>query len=274
MNPLDAVAAAGSCRSTSTLQDPHAGIRSVTPGGPWAGSRRSREDSVTEREVRMATRIRGSAPLKVLFIGNSFTARNNLPGLITQLLAMRGKGIEHLLISAGGASLRTHWNAGEALKAIQSGQYDHVVLQEQSTLPVKNAKRMHENVRLFDEATKAAGARTVLYMTWARQHEPESQQVITDAYTGIGRELGATVVPVGLAWQRFLGKYDRPVLHDKDQSHPTLAGSYLAACVFLAVLFGESPVGLGGEVAGLSEKDLALLNKVARQTCNSTARRA
>ena len=220
----------------------------------------------------MATRVRGSASLKVLFIGNSFTARNDLPGLIGRLAAARGKSLEHRLISAGGASLRTHWNAGEALKAIQGGQYDHVVLQEQSTLPVKNAKRMHENVRLFDEATKAAGARTVLYMTWARQHEPESQQVITDAYASIGRELGATVVPVGLAWQRFLGKSDRPVLHDKDQTHPTLAGSYLAACVFLAVLLGEGPVGLGGEVDGLSEKDLTLLEKVAWQTCSSTAR--
>src|SRR5262249_51153255 len=163
----------------------------------------------------------------------SFTARNDLPGLVGQLAAARGKGLQHRLISAGGASLRTHWNAGEARRAIQDGRYDHVVLQEQSTLPVKNAGRMHENVRLFDGAVGAAGARTVLYMTWARRHAPDSQQAITDAYAGIGRELGATVVPVGLAWQRFLGKHDRPVLHDRDQSHPTLAGSYLAACVFL-----------------------------------------
>ncbi len=221
----------------------------------------------------MTTRVRGSAPLKVLFIGNSFTARNDLPGLIAQLVAARGKTLEHRLLSTGGASLRTHWNAGEALKAIQGGRYDRVVLQEQSTLPVKNAKPMHENVRLFDGAIKAAGARTVLYMTWARQNAPESQQAITDAYASIGRELGATVVPVGLAWQRFLGKHDQPVLHDKDQSHPTLAGSYLAACVFLAVLFKESPVGIAGEVDGLSEKDLALLQKVAWQTGSSTARR-
>src|SRR5262245_59139929 len=124
----------------------------------------------------MATRTSGSAPLKVLFIGNSFTARNDLPGLIAQLAEARGKGLQHRLISAGGASLRTHWNAGEALKAIQEGQYDCVVLQEQSTLPVKNAKRMHENVRLFNEAIKAAGAKTVLYMTWARLGAPESQQ--------------------------------------------------------------------------------------------------
>ena len=226
-----------------------------------------------EAEEDMATRVRGSASLKVLFIGNSFTARNDLPGLIARLAAARGKTLEHRLISAGGASLRTHWNAGEALKTIRAGHHDHVVLQEQSTLPVKNATRMHENVRLFDEAIKAAGARALLYMTWARRNVPESQQAITDAYTNISLELGATVVPVGLAWQRFLGKHDQPVLHDKDQSHPTLAGSFLAACVFLAVLFGESPVGLGGEVDGLSEKELALLQKVAWQTCSSTARR-
>src|SRR5262249_39822686 len=121
-----------------------------------------------EAEDDMATRVRGRASLKVLFIGNIFTARNDPPGLIARLAAARGKTLEHRLFSAGGASLRTHWNAGDALKAIQSGQYDHVVLQEQSTLPVKNAKRMHENVRLFDEASKPARRRTVPYMPWGR----------------------------------------------------------------------------------------------------------
>ena len=82
----------------------------------------------------MSTRVRGSASLKVLFIGNSFTARNDLPRLAAQLAAARGKAIQHRLISAGGASLRQHWNHGEALQAIQEGHYDHVVLQEQSTL--------------------------------------------------------------------------------------------------------------------------------------------
>jgi hypothetical protein len=219
----------------------------------------------------MTNGVEVGAPLKVLFIGNSFTARNNVPGLIGQMADARGKSMEHRLISAGGASLRAHWNAGQAPKAIKDGHYDCVVLQEQSTLPVKNAKRMHENVRLFDELIKAAGAKTILYMTWARQHSPESQQAITDAYTSIGRELGATVVPVGVAWQRFLSKHAEPVLHDRDQSHPTLAGSYLAACVFFAVLFNESPAGIDVEVSGLSDKDRALLQKTAWQTCKSIA---
>jgi hypothetical protein len=203
--------------------------------------------------------------MKALFIGNSFTARNNVPGLVAQLAAVCGKNLDHRLISAGGASLRRHWNAGQAQEAIKNGDYDCVVLQEQSTLPVKNAARMHDSVRLFDEAIKSAGARTVLYMTWARKHAPETQAAITDAYNTIGEELNALVVPVGAAWQKFLAEHDEPVLYDRDQSHPTLAGSYLAACVFVAVLFSENPVGVETGVRGLTSNEQLLLQKTAWQ---------
>ena len=96
-------------------------------------------------------------------------------------------------------------------------------------------------------------------MTWARQHTPEAQQAITDAYNTIGDERGTIVVPVGLAWQNFLAKYDKPVLHDRDQSHPSLAGSSLAACVFLAVLLKQNPVGIESGPAGLDQQDMAVL---------------
>src|SRR5947209_3287140 len=99
-----------------------------------------------------------TVPRNVLFIGNSFTARNNLPGLLAQLAAARGKRMEHRLISAGGASLRRHWNAGTAREAIETGKFDTVVLQEQSTLPLKSPARMHESVRLFNEVIQKAGA--------------------------------------------------------------------------------------------------------------------
>src|SRR4051812_50053109 len=127
--------------------------------------------------------------------------------MLAAMAAEREVQVQHKLISVGGASLRMHWNAGRAAQEIATGGHDHVVLQEQSTLPVKNARRMHENVRLFDEAIKAAGAKTALYMTWARRTAPESQQAVTDAYTSIGRALGAAVVPVGTAWQSFLREH-------------------------------------------------------------------
>jgi hypothetical protein len=201
-------------------------------------------------------------PISILFIGNSFTQRNNLPALVADLAAAQHLTVQHRLISRGGASLRNHWNAGEATAAIAEGGYDFVVLQEQSTLPVKNAARMAENVRLFDEVIRKANAQTVLYMTWARRHSPEAQQVIADAYESIGSEIRATVVPVGLAWQSFLSKHQTPVLHDKDQSHPTLAGSYLAACVFLVTLWKLNPVG-AAPPDGLNKEDAEKVQTVA-----------
>lgn len=215
------------------------------------------------RKLSNPKRTADSPSLKVLFIGNSFTARNDLPGMIGALAAAAGNRLDHRLISAGGASLRMHWNKGAAPGAIREGGYDYVVLQEQSTLPVKNAARMHENVRLFDGAIKAAGAKTALYLTWARRHSPQSQEAITDACQTIGAELGATVVPAGVAWQQFLANHDHPVLHDADQSHPTVAGSYLAACVFFAVLFDQSPAGVGGAAPGLTVAETRLLQQAA-----------
>jgi hypothetical protein len=201
--------------------------------------------------------------MNVLFIGNSFTARNDVPALVERLAEARGHRMTHRLVSAGGASLRMHWNKGEAQRAIADERYDRVVLQEQSTLPIKNPRRMHENVRLFDEAIRASGARTVLYLTWARRHAPETQEAITRAYTEIGAELGATVAPVGVAWERLLHARAHPELYDTDGSHPSLPGSYLAACVLFATLFDDSPVGIASEVKGLAAADVALLQRSA-----------
>jgi hypothetical protein len=209
--------------------------------------------------------------VRILFIGNSFTARNGLPGLIARLAGERGKVVEHRLISAGGASLRQHLNAGTALAAIAEGSYDVVVLQEQSTLPVKSAARMHDSVRDFHAAIEQAGARTALYLTWARRNAPGAQQAITTAYATIAAELGATLVPVGMVWERFVSQHDSPVLHDDDGSHPALAGSYLAACVFLISLLGEHPVDIDIPVKGLDPDTAALLRQATWDICEAIA---
>ena len=114
--------------------------------------------------------------------------------------------------------MRRHWNAGAA-SPITGEEWDYVVFQEQSTLPIKNSNRFHENVREFVPAMKQRGAEMVLFLTWARKMEPENQRLLTDSYNKIGTELGATIVPVGIAWQKLLAKHDKPVLHAEDGSH-------------------------------------------------------
>ena len=205
--------------------------------------------------------------VRMLFIGNSFTTKNDLPTLLSAI-SQAGKGItiESKVISAGGASLRRHWNAGAAT-TITNEKWDHVVFQEQSTLPVKNSNRFHENVREFVPAIKAIGAKMVLFMTWARKKEPENQTLLTDSYNQIGKELGAYVVPVGTAWQKLLAKHDKPVLYAEDGSHPTVAGSYLAACTFYATLFGGDPTKIETDLGDLTDEERKLLQRIAMTAC-------
>jgi hypothetical protein len=132
------------------------------------------------RVPKTKKRTDSESALNILFIGNSFTARNNMPELLARLAAARDRKLKRCLITAGGASLRMHWNKGEAQRTLAASPFYYVVLQEQSTLPVKNSTRMHKNIRLFDDAICAAGSTTMLYMTWSRRHEPQNQQLITD----------------------------------------------------------------------------------------------
>ncbi|HEX8524518.1 MAG TPA: hypothetical protein VF669_19840 [Tepidisphaeraceae bacterium] len=212
----------------------------------------------------------GKARLNILFIGNSFTSRNELPSLIARIAVASNCQLTHHLITRGGASLRMHWNGGAAAREITTGRYDFVVLQEQSTLPIKNAARMRENVLLFDEMIRGAGSRTALYLTWARAHAPESQANITEAYTSLARETGATLIPAGVAWQMFMKRHDQPILHDRDGSHPTLAGSFLAACVAFRALFHRAPEKLP-ELNAIKPEDAARLDAVAAQAMQAAA---
>lgn len=198
--------------------------------------------------------------VRMLYIGNSFTTRNDMPAMVKEFAQHKGIDIQHEVISAGGASLRRHFNRGASDK-IRAARWDYVVLQEQSTLPNKNRKRFHENVREFMPAVKDAGAKLVLYMTWARKNEPENQALLTDGYNEIGEELGATVVPAGIAWKLRLAEYSEPVLHDRDGSHPTFAGTYLAACTLFLTLFGDEPADL--ETDELTDDDQKLLQRFA-----------
>lgn len=174
--------------------------------------------------------------LDVLFVGNSFTARNQLPQRVGALVAPTHT-LRSATIHAGGASLRRHWNAGLAQRTLASQRWDCVVLQEQSTLPLKSPQRFHENVRLFAAAIEARNARTLLYLTWSRANVPEAQHDLTHAVEAIAREIGADVVPVGIAWHAVRNEHPDIALYDADGSHPTPTGSYLAACVFAATLF-------------------------------------
>lgn len=211
-----------------------------------------------------------SVPARILFVGNSFVSRNDLPQLVVRLAESAGVAFETSAIVAGGASLRRHINSGAVSRALASSQWDFVVLQEQSTLPIKNATRYHQNVRDLDSEIRTHGAATVLYMTWARRSVPHTQQRLTDAVRSIGDEIGARIAPAGVAWQAVTKAHPEIELYAKDGSHPSLAGSFLAACAIFAAVLDDPAIRLAVPVSvAIDQASAQRLLQAARQAAGA-----
>src|SRR4051812_20940630 len=244
----------------------------------WAGETISlpttRPSATVSRITVPALNTAAKKPLRVLFIGNSYTFFNGGMGTLVQSLAAAVKGgrpLEYVEVTKGGQTLEGHWADGKALAQIRKGGWDFVVLQEHSLRPLQDREKMYTYAKRFDDEIRKVGAKTVFYETWARKNRPETQSGLDAAYTGIAREVTAMVAPAGLAWQAALKVNPNLSLHIADLSHPTPAGSYLNACVFYETFFGRSPEGLprtirnaaGKVLVDLSETDATLLQHAA-----------
>ena len=86
-----------------------------------------------------------------------------------------------------------------------------------------------------------------------------------------GKAIGAQVVPAGLAFAKSVAKRPQLELYVADKRHPSLAGTYLAACTSFAALFGKSPVG-ASYTAGLSADVARALQTAAWEAAQAYAR--
>ncbi|MBN1876422.1 MAG: SGNH/GDSL hydrolase family protein [Anaerolineae bacterium] len=183
--------------------------------------------------------------IKILFIGNSYTYFNDLPGMLQDLAQAAGKPLETAAVTSGGKSLEWHLYSNPAtLDAIDKGGWSFVVLQDYSLQTITDPDKMRSAATSLAARICKVGATPVLYLTWARQHIPEMQDTITKMYVQIACEIDARVAPVGEAWRKVRAAEPALVLHTEDRSHPNILGSYLTACVFYAIFFKETPVGL------------------------------
>jgi hypothetical protein len=223
-------------------------------------------------------------PLRVLFIGNSYTMVNDLPSTFTQLACSGGHRVEAGMAANGGWTLANHVASPETLSKLNDAKWDFVILQEQSQIPAQAAARtygMYPAARQLVSKINATGAHPIFFMTWAHGNGwPESnlpdfasmQAQLAVGYQSIANELRVPVAPVGIAWSATRALAPNLQLWQGDESHPAVTGTYLAACVFYATLFRQSPAGLT-YIAGLPSADAITLQQVAADTVLKEPRR-
>jgi hypothetical protein len=198
---------------------------------------------------------------KVLFLGNSYTAVNNLPQLIADVAASVGDTVIFESNTPGGYTLHGHSENTTSLEKIKAGSWDYVVLQEQSqllSLPIEQViTEVFPYADILDSVINAYNhcGETAFFMTWGRKNGdasncPEWPPVCT--YEGMDSLLNlryrmmadsndAIIAPVGAVWHYIRVNYPSIELYQADESHPSLAGSYAAACCFYSVMFRKNP---------------------------------
>jgi hypothetical protein len=200
--------------------------------------------------------------LRVLFIGNSYTEVNNLPQVVSRLASAGGDSLYYQVHTPGGYTLQQHSTDNTTLNYIAQGNWDFVVLQEQSQRPSFNDGQVEAQVypyaRKLDSLIHhyTPCAKTVFYMTWGRKNGDASNcavwppictyegmdSLLQLRYTIMAEDNEALISPVAKLWHYLRDNNPSLELYQADESHPSPAGTYAAALSFYSLFFGKEPM--------------------------------
>jgi hypothetical protein len=182
-----------------------------------------------------------AAGKRVLFIGNSLTYANDMPGIVTALAAAVHEPVRVVTIAFPDFSLQDHWNQGAAREAIAGGCWDVVILQQGPSALEESRAILVEYVRRFSTLARAAGATPAVYMVWPARDRLIDFRRSSESYRIAADTAHDVLMPVGDAWEAAWRRDSSLVLYAPDGLHPSAAGSYLAALVITARLAGRAP---------------------------------
>ncbi len=203
--------------------------------------------------------LSGQETTRVLFLGNSYTATNNLPNLFKQLATDQNKSVYCEAVAPGGHGFYSHAHEPAQVSKIEQGDWDVIVIQGQSQEAAFPDDQFYWSIypsaRAADSVAKLhnPNARVIFFMTWGYRYGdafncPFYEEFCTFTsmthrlkhnYLVMASDFQSEVCPVGAAWYNSWERDSTVVLHSGDNSHPAMRGSYLAACCFYESIFRE-----------------------------------
>ena len=202
--------------------------------------------------------------LSVLFVGNSLTAENDLPGMVAALAEAAGvERFRYQEVSSGGFALEDHWSDGRAVEAIEGARWDVVVLQQGPSSLASSRLNLIEWAGRFAETIRERGGRPALYMVWPPLGG--DWDAVTRSYTDAAVAVDGMLFPAGEALRAVHAEAPGIAMFAADQFHPSREGSYLAALVIIGGLTGRSTEGLSllQSIVDLTATEAATLERTA-----------
>lgn len=218
----------------------------------------------------------------VYFVGNSYTYTNSMPNMLQSFATAMGDTLITDYSAPGGYTFQLHTTNATTISGIYSRHWDVVVLQEQSQMPSFPPSQVATDVypyaaRLDSFVNDNDTCTEVMYMmTWGRKTGDAAncptysvvctyagmQARLRESYMEMATDNRASVAPVGAAWKIVVDSFPSIELYQADESHPSVAGSYLQTCVFYASVFHRPASGCT-YLGGLAAADAAILQRIA-----------
>lgn len=226
---------------------------------------------------------------RILWLGNSYTAYNNLPSMFYNLALSGGDTITFDANTPGGFTLSAHASNQTSLNKIGQGNWDYVIIQAQSQEPSFPPSQVNSQTLPYaielDSLIHAASpcAKTVFYMTWGRKYGDSQNcgnypplctfEGMNDrlrwGYKTMADETEGIIAPVGSSWKNAWYADSTTNLWNADLSHPSPAGSYLAACTFYSTILRKPSLGLS-YIASLDANTATFFQGIADNTVNDS----
>jgi hypothetical protein len=227
-------------------------------------------------------------PTRILFIGNSYTYRNNMPELFENIAKANGKNVYVEHCTKGKATLFIQSKRKEVYESLRKKKWDYIIVQGSSRDLLRDTRTIQHKTlpalqKIIGEIDRTnPNATKLFYMTWgyrngfSKEENMESYAQMTkkvrNGYLRLKELFQIGVVPVGMAWYNLRNKNNNIVLYVKDGAHPSLKGSYLTACCFYAGIFQEKAEGTN-YYSKLGPKTCRILQRVASKTVLSQKKR-
>ncbi|MBL0033133.1 MAG: hypothetical protein IPP27_13495 [Bacteroidetes bacterium] len=223
--------------------------------------------------------IIGQITRRVLFLGNSYTSVNNLPQLISDVALSAGDTLMFDSNTPGGYQLLDHNTDSVTRSKIMAGGWQYVVMQGQSQEPVLEHNRFLSGGKDLENLIKQYNpcAVPLTYMTWGRKNGDSvncmyyplvctydgMDTTIRRAYMYLSKNLNCEVSPVSTVWRYLRYNFPQIELYQSDESHPSAAGSYAAACCFYTAIFKKDPSLITNNFS-LTQSEAAIIRNAAK----------
>lgn len=186
-----------------------------------------------------------AASVRILFVGNSLTYANDLPGMVKALADSAGiAGVQTAMVAKPDYALEDHWNDGQARRVIEAGGWHWVVLQQGPSAVLANRANLRQWVGTFSTLIRAKGGEPALYQVWPQLVNFSDFDASAESYRLAALDVNGLLLAAGNAWRAAWVRDATAPLYSSDGLHPSIQGSYVAALTLFGGVFHRSVVGL------------------------------